>query len=477
MEQGNILSNFRTRTIGNQIVESDITGEIKTVEEFLEFPGVYGFRLNEVPRTDLQGITSVIRNIDSQIFTWVASDTPPVNQYGFDYNNPLPIVYFPSSEVGKTFTIAYKGTGGAYTPSNIIDISALSGDIHERLINSIRTNILDYSLVNQNVFTYNNVITVNNLSITGNCTFRTNASTSIGIIEVLGDLTLANFAILKTIRVILIVHGSINCPIGTARIIGQDGFTGGSGLTATNLNVGGAGGAGTGQNGFQGAQMVILSGWYGGLGGYSLVDQYTQSNSAAIGSYGGGGGGGGWDGGGLGGSAIAAYAGQLGGGGGVGAGKGVSTPGSVSGGAASAGTLMHGGGGRGGDGQIANSNAVSGCGGGSGGSSIIIICLGDISPNVTLYAGRNGLPGGGNTTNFTHAQSGSIVLYSRYANVDIPATLDVNGIGGGYAGTIYREQIGKSSKMTGFIINNLLSELASYGFTNYGLWNKLAGDI
>ena len=69
------------------------------------------------------------------------------------------------------------------------------------------------------------------------------------------------------------------------------------------------------------------------------------------------------------------------------------------------------------------------------------------------------------------------MLYSRYANGDIPATLDVNGIGGGFAGNLYREQIGKSSKMTGFIINNLLSELASYGYTNYGLWNKLAGDI
>ena len=474
MEQGNILANFRTRTIGNQIVESDITGEIKTVEEFLEFPGVYGFRLNEVPRTDLQGITSVIRNIDSQIFTWVASDTPPVNQYGFDYNNPLPIVYFPSSEVGKTFTIAYKGTGGAYTPSNIIDISALSGDIHERLINSIRTNILDYSLVNQNVFTYNNVITVNNLSITGNCTFRTNTSTSIGIIEVLGDLTLANFAILKTIRVILIVHGSINCPIGTARIIGQDGFNGGSGLVATAGSVvGGGGGAGTGQNGFPGNQNITGTEWTGGLGGYSLVDQYTQSNSAIIGSYGGGGGGGGYNAG----VAAAAYAGQLGGGGGGGAGKAFATPGSNSGGAGGSATLLHGFGGRGGDGQIANSNAISGCGGSSGGSSIIIICLGDISPNVTLYAGRNGLPGGGNTTNFTHAYCGNIVLYSRYANVDIPATLDVNGTGGGNAGTLYREQIGKSSKMTGFIINNLLSELASYGFTNYGLWNKFSGDI
>ena len=475
MEQGNILSNFRTRTIGNQIVESDITGEIKTVQEFLEFPGVYGFRLNEVPRTDLQGITSVIRNIDSQIFTWVASDTPPVNQYGFDYNNPLPIVYFPSSEVGKTFTIAYKGTGGAYTPSNIIDISALSGDIHERLINSIRTNILDYSLVNQNVFTYNNVITVNNLSITGNCTFRTNTSTSIGIIEVLGDLTLANFAILKTIRVILIVHGSINCPIGTARIIGQDGFIGGSGLVATNIYVGGGGGAGTGQNGFNGVQSITGIEWIGGLGGYSLVDQYTQSNSAIYGSYGGGGGGGGWY------NPTPeirnAFVGQLGGGGGGGAG-GHSMSGKIVGGAGGNATLLHGFGGRGGDGQDGViSNAVSGCGGGSGGSSVIIICLGDISSNVTLYAGRNGLPGGGNTTNFTHAQSGSIVLYSRYANGDIPATLDVNGIGGGYAGTIYREQIGKSSKMTGFIINNLLSELASYGFTNYGLWNKLAGDI
>ena len=37
MEQGNILANFRTRTIGNQIVESDITGEIKTVEEFFVY--------------------------------------------------------------------------------------------------------------------------------------------------------------------------------------------------------------------------------------------------------------------------------------------------------------------------------------------------------------------------------------------------------------------------------------------------------
>ena len=117
--QGNLLSNFRTLTISNTIVESDITGEIQTCQEFAEFPGVYGFRLNEVPRTDIQGITSITRNSDNQVFTWVGSETPSVNQYGFDYNNPLPIVYLPSTELGQSFTIAYKGTGGAYKQKNI----------------------------------------------------------------------------------------------------------------------------------------------------------------------------------------------------------------------------------------------------------------------------------------------------------------------------------------------------------------------
>ena len=451
--QGNLLSNFRTLTISNTIVESDITGEIQTCQEFAEFPGVYGFRLNEVPRTDIQGITSITRNSDNQVFTWVGSETPSVNQYGFDYNNPLSIVYLPSSESGQSFTIAYKGTGGAYTPKNIISLSALSGDIHERLINSIRNEPLNVSLVNQNIFTYNDVITINDLSITGTCTIRTNNPSSIGIIEILGDLTLSNFAILKTIRVILIIHGSINCPIGTAQIIGQDGFNGGSASGDTA-----GGGAGTGQDGFNGNGILT-----GGNGGYSLIDQYTQTNaSGGIGiniagaNASGGGGGGGASGTASGGNA------ELGGGSGGGLNAG--NLGSIS--------IMHGSGGRGG-----NSAVVAGVGGGSGGSSVIMICLNDISSNVTLKSGRNGLNGSvGNTTGAIQPYSGNIVLYTKYANLDIPATLDVNPLGAGYAGTIYREQIGKSSKMSGYIVNNLLSELSSYGVTNYGFGNKGARD-
>ena len=451
--QGDLLSNFRTLTISNTIVESDITGEIQTCQEFAEFPGVYGFRLNEVPRTDIQGITSVTRNSDNQVFTWVGSETPSVDQYGFDYNNPLPIVYLPSTELGQSFTIAYKGTGGAYTPKNIIALSALSGDIHERLINSIRNEPLNVSLVNQNIFTYNDVITINDLTITGTCTIRTNNPSSIGIIEILGDLTLANFAILKTIRVILIIHGSIFCPIGTSQIIGQDGFNGGNG----NNNTAG-GGAGTGQNGFNGNGTLA-----GGNGGYSLIDQYTQTNAS-------------------GGSGVnVAGANALGGGGGGGASGsasgGNSELGGGSGGGVNAGTLgtnsiIHGSGGNGG-----NSGVVAGVGGGSGGSSVIMICLDEITSNVTIKSGRNGLNGTvGNTTGSIQPYSGNIVLYTKYANLDIPATLDVNPLGPGNAGTIYREQIGKSSKMSGYIVNNLLSELSSYGVTNYGIGQKGARD-
>lgn len=451
--QGNLLSNFRTLTISNTIVESDITGEIQTCQEFAEFPGVYGFRLNEVPRTDIQGITSITRNSDNQVFTWVGSETPSVNQYGFDYNNPLPIVYLPSTELGQSFTIAYKGTGGAYTPKNIISLSALSGDIHERLINSIRNEPLNVSLVNQNIFTYNDVITINDLSITGTCTIRTNNPSSIGIIEILGDLTLSNFAILKTIRVILIIHGSINCPIGTAQIIGQDGFNGGSGVNSTA-----GGGAGTGQDGFNGNGILAS-----GNGGYSLIDQFNQSNApggngvdiAGTNAIGGGGGGG---------ATGNASGGNSELGGGSGGGLNAGNLGSIS--------IMHGSGGRGG-----NSALVAGVGGGSGGSSVIMICLNDISSNVTLKSGRNGLNGTvGNTTGAIQPYSGNIVLYTKYANLDIPATLDVNPLGAGYAGTIYREQIGKSSKMSGYIVNNLLSELSSYGVTNYGFGNKGARD-
>lgn len=460
--QGNLLSNFRTLTISNTIVESDITGEIQTCQEFAEFPGVYGFRLNEVPRTDIQGITSITRNSDNQVFTWVGSETPSVNQYGFDYNNPLPIVYLPSTELGQSFTIAYKGTGGAYTPKNIISLSALSGDIHERLINSIRNEPLNVSLVNQNIFTYNDVITINDLSITGTCTIRTNNPSSIGIIEILGDLTLANFAILKTIRVILIIHGSIYCPIGNAQIIGQDGFNGGNcGIG----NVGGGGGAGTGQIGFDAGLLN------GGNGGYCLIDQYTQTNAA--GSPGGGNpangtGGNFGNGGGGGGSGTNGGNSALGGGSGGGGG--------LSAGIQGGGSLMHGSGGKGGNGQSL-SPFLGGVGGGSGGSSVIMICLDEITDNVTIKSGRNGLNGSiGDTTGAIQPYSGNIVLYTKYANLDIPATLDVNPLGAGYAGTIYREQIGKSSKMSGYIVNNLLSELSSYGVTNYGFGQKGARD-
>lgn len=455
--QGDLLSNFRTLTISNTIVESDITGEIQTCQEFAEFPGVYGFRLNEVPRTDTQGITSVIRNSDNQVFTWVGSETPSNIQYGFDYNNPLPIIYLPSSESGQSFTIAYKGTGGAYTPKNIIALSALSGDIHERLINSIRNEPLNVSLVNQNIFTYNDVITINDLSITGTCTIRTNNPSSIGIIEILGDLTLSNFAILKTIRVILVIHGSIFCPIGTAQIIGQDGFNGGSGLDSANGG-GGGGGAGTGQNGFNAVNVFPN---FGGDGGYCLIDQFTQTNAASNvnGLYGNGGGGGA--------SANGGNS-QLGGGSGGG-----STTGTTSGGSLTGNSIFHGSGGRGG-----NATALlGGVGGGSGGSSVIMICLDNIASNITIKSGRNGLNGSvGNTTGAIQPYSGNIVLYTKYANLDIPATLDANPLGAGNAGTIYREQIGKSSKMSGYIVNNLLSELSSYGVTNYGFGQKGARD-
>lgn len=463
IEKGNILSNFRTLTISNTIVEADITGEIQTCEEFPEFENVYGFRLNEVPRIDVQGIVSVKRNIDNQIFDWVGSETPSVNQYGFDYNNPLPIVFLPSSEAGKSFTIQYKGTGGAYTPKNIISLSALSGDLHERLINSIRNEPLNLSLVNQNIFTYNDIITLNNLTITGNCTIRTNNPASIGVIEILGDLYLSNFSILKTIRVILIIHGSILCPIGTARIISQDGYNGGNGDNSSGA--GGGGGAGTGQNGFN-----APSGVYGyGIGGYCLIDQYTQTNAGAGvgGNYGNGGGGGVF---GIppvnGGNAA------LGGGSGGGSGGFLVSPISF-GGIQGGGTLFHGSGGKGADGTLSISGGISGVGGGSGGASVCIICLTDISPNVTIQSGKNGLNGtSGNTAGSIQPYSGNIILYTRYANTDIPATLDVSPIGAGNAGTIYREQIGKSSKMTGYILNNLLSELSSYGVVSYGIGQK-----
>lgn len=460
--QGDILSNFRTLTISNTIVESDITGEIQTCQEFTEFPGIYGFRLNEVPRTDLQGITSITRNSDNQVFTWIGSETPSVNQYGFDYNNPLPIVYLPSSESGQSFTISYKGTGGAYTPKNIISLSSLSGDIHERLINSIRNEPLNVTLVNQNIFTYNDVITINDLNITGTCTIRTNNPSSIGIVEILGDLTLSNFAILKTIRVILIIHGSIFCPVGTAQIIGQDGYNGGNGNTGGTG--GGGGGAGTGQNGFDFTSINI-----GGVGGVCVIDQFTQSNAAggnggvgANGNQGGGGGGGGttYNGG------NASFGGGSGGGGGGSA---------TSGGVITANSIFHGSGGVGGGSPGIGGNA--GVGGGSGGSSVAIICLDDITPNVTIKSGRNGLNGSvGSTTGAIQPYSGNIILYTKYANLDIPATLDVSPLGAGNAGTIYREQIGKSSKMSGYILNNLLLELAYYGIVAYGVGNKGARD-
>ena len=460
IEKGNILSNFRTLTISNTIIESDITNEIQTCLEFEEFPGVYGFRLNEVPRIDVQGITSVKRNIDNQIFDWVGSETPSVNQYGFDYNNPLPIVFLPSSEVGKSFTVQYKGTGSAYTPKNIISLSALSGDLHERLINSIRNEPLNLSLVNQNVFTYNDILTINNLTITGTCTIRTNNPASIGVIEILGDLYLSNFSILKTIRVILIIHGSIICPLGTARIISQDGFNGGNGIFGSG---GGGGGAGTGQNGFDGNSITGA----GGNGGYCLIDQYTQTNAGQgiSGNYGNGGGGSGF---GVSGGGNSALGGGSGGGNG---GAGI-FPASNSG-FQGGGTLFHGSGGKGGNGLFANPSGTGGVGGGSGGASVCIICLTDISPNVTIQSGKNGLNGTiGNTTGSIQPYSGNIILYTRYANIDIPATLDVSPIGLGNAGTIYREQIGKSSKMTGYIVNNLLSELSSYGVVGYGIGQK-----
>lgn len=464
MIQGDIKSNFRTLTLSSTVVESDITGEIQTCQEFTEFPGIYGFRLNEVPRIDIQGITSVTRNGDNQIFTWSASDTPNANQYGFDYNNSIPIIYLPSSENGKSFTVAYKGTGGAYTPKNIISLSSLSGDLHERLMNSIRNNPLNVSLVNQNIFTYNDIITVNDLTITGNCTIRTNSGSSIGIVEVLGDLNMANLSTLKLIRVILIIHGNRNCPIGTSQIIGADGFNGGNCAIG---NSGGGGGAGTGQNGFDAGLLN------GGNGGYCLIDQYIQGNAAGSpgggnpasgtgGNYGNGGGGGGvgTNGG------NSALGGGSAGGGGAGGAAGINE----------GGTLMHGHGGVAGNGQ-ALFPFIGGVGGGSGGSSVIMISLGDGSPNITIRSGRNGLNGTiGNLAGSIQPYSGNIVLYSKYSNADIPETLDVNPIGGGYAGTIYREQIGKSSKMTGYILNNLLSELLNYGITNYGFGNKGARD-
>jgi hypothetical protein len=461
LESGNILSNFRTRTLSNTIVESDITGELQTVEEFEEFAGIYGFRLNEVPRTDLQGITSVIRNEDNQVFTWVASDTPGTNQYGFDYNNPLPNVYLPSSEVGKVFTIAYKGTGGAYSSKNIISLSSLSGDLHERLINSIRNKPLDYSLVNQNIFTYNKVVTVNNLTITGTCTIRTNNPSSFGIIEIMGDLTLANFAILKTIRVMLIIHGSINVPIGTAEIIGNNGFNGGNGSLTLN---GGGGGAGTGQEGDNAAVLNT-----GGSGGFCLIDQYSPTNASggiintagANGLGGNGGGGGGAAG--AGGNAL------------LGGGSGGGGSGSFSAGVLGANSILHGSGGRGGDGA---GGTIGGVGGGSGGSSVICIILGDLPTGLTMRAGKNGLNGTvGNLTGSIQPYSGNVLLYSRYTNASIPTTLDVSPNGAGYAGTLYREQIGQSAKMTGYIVNNILSELGSYGVTDFGIGNKLAGDV
>lgn len=463
LEKGNILSNYRHLTIKNEYAEAIITGEIQTVESLVEFDGIYGFRLNEVPRIDIQGITSVKRNRDNQIFTWVSSETPITNQYGFDYNNPIPVLYFPPSENGESFTIAYKGTGGSYTPKNILSLYSLSGDINERLFNEIRNKPINVSLINQNIYTYNNVVTVNNLTITGQCTIRTNTPASIGILYVIGNLKLEHMAKLKLIRVILIVLGNIYVPVGNAEIIGQDGFNGGNAGNA--IITGGGGGAGTGQKGFDGGAVVSN---YSGIGGYCLIDQYTQTNTehGASGILGNGGSGGG--------DTAHGGASQFGGGSGGGAAGGGGVYGN--GGDRGATSFMHGLGGRGGDG----SGVVfgqHGCGGGSGGSSICIIALGDISTKLTIRSGKNGLNGSGYVVNSIQPYSGNIVLYSRYGNGDIPCTLDVSPIGAGNAGSLYREKIGASSKMTGYIVNNLLSELASYGVVSYGIGQKGSSDL
>lgn len=465
--EGEIDSNWRYNSRTGVFQPVSITAEEQLVQEFSEFPGNYGFTLNEVPDISSLSITEVKRVSDSQIFTHTTNSSVGNTEYFFDYSNDVPILFFNSINDGETFLIKYSGLGAAVNAKNLLSIASRAGNFETRLQSLIRTNPFNKTLTNQNVWLYNSWAVVNNLTIIGNCEIRPNTPDAIGIIEILGDLNLSNVSVLKTYRCIFIVHGSIKVLTGTATISGQDGFAGGDGtilssppLTAFN----GGGGGGTGQIGGNGSSVSVA----GGQGGYCLADHSTQTNAAGAafpsnagaGALGGGGGGGAPVN--LSSQLLPGAGGYCGGGGGGGAWLDSTVPAytEYAGAAGGAKTVFHGAGGHGGDGSY--SAGLGGAGGGSGGTALIFFVLGTISPDFTFYAGRGGAYGAGGSAGATYGQTGDITVYSKYTGTP-PGTYDSALAGNGLAGTQNFYKLGSASDMSIFEINRILhSELAVY---------------
>lgn len=484
--EGEIDSNWRFNSRTGVFAPVSITAEEQLVQEFQEFAGNYGFTLNEVPDISSLSITEVKRVSDSQIFTHTTNASVGNTEYFFDYGNDVPILFFNSINDGETFLVKYSGVGGAVNAKNLLSIAARAGNFETRLQSLIRTNPFNKYLINQNVYLYNNWAVVNNLSITGNCEIRPNAPDSIGVIEILGDLTLANVAVLKTYRCIFLIHGSIKIPAGTAQIVGQDGFAGGDGIVNASppfYDYVGGGGGGTGQNGYNGGGSA------GGAGGYCLSDHSTQSNAAggtltptqngATGGIGGGGGGGY-------GSYFISYssvspgAGGIAGGGGAGGGGALNTSlpayAEDAGAAGGAASLFHGAGGHGGSGSYGT--GAGGAGGGSGGTSLFLFVLGTISPDLTVISGKGGSYGAGGSVGATYGQSGDITVYSKYTGTP-PGTYDTALAGNGLAGAQNFYKLGSASDMSIFEINRILYEELSliHGSSAWRIADKLSVSI
>lgn len=507
--EGEIDSNWRFNSRTGVFAPVSITAEEQLVQEFQEFAGNYGFTLNEVPDISSLSITEVKRVSDSQIFTHTTNASVGNTEYFFDYGNDVPILFFNSINDGETFLVKYSGVGGAVNAKNLLSIASRAGNFETRLQSLIRTNPFNKSLTNQNVYLYNNWAVVNNLSITGNCEIRTNNPDSVGILEILGDLYLSNVADLKICRVILLIHGSIKIPAGTATISAPDGFAGGEGYshnpTSGVVFYLGGGGAGTGQIGAN--PNIITSEIYhiAGNGGYSRIDQASQTNASgaifqpAVSNYHaqaggiGGGGGGGAATGGVYSSNITiqlnSASGGIGGGGGGGGGgflQAIGGPGDgtfiFAGASGGAGSLFHGAGGHGGDCIAYTGGTASGQGGGggggSGGSGIFIFCLGTISPDLTVISGRGGSYGAGGSVNATYGQSGDITVYSKYTGTP-PGTYDTALAGNGLAGSQNFYKLGSSSDMSIFEINTILyKELALiHGSSAWRIADKISVSI
>lgn len=115
-------SNIRRNPFTGAFSDRTITGEIITVAEFLELPGIHGIRLQDIPK---QGTITITENVTGGTVFTIVNNAPNVGEVQIDFVAGL--IQFNIADTGTEVTVDYDGRGSVYSLENITKLLGGSG--------------------------------------------------------------------------------------------------------------------------------------------------------------------------------------------------------------------------------------------------------------------------------------------------------------------------------------------------------------